>query len=179
MTSFQHHSVLPSFPQSVQAFSFDPSHPSILIMAFPNNSLQIYDVEGRQFPTWGQELCYHLPKRFKHAHDPVLGVTFDPAVVGESPSSPPRYVLFWGSTWVCKMPINEAWGGFNKKRRRESMTHTLAPPDDHPIKMITYFRPNLFVDFMAAGELIVVERPLVDVLSTLPPAYFKHKYGAS
>jgi U3 small nucleolar RNA-associated protein 4 len=46
-------------------------------------------------------------------------------------------------------------------------------------KMITHYRPILFVDYLTAGELVVVERPLVDVLSTLPPAYFKHKYGAS
>ena len=28
-------------------------------------------------------------------------------------------------------------------------------------------------------ELVVVERPLVDILLMLPPAYFKHKYGIS
>lgn len=45
--------------------------------------------------------------------------------------------------------------------------------------MITHYRPILYMDFLDAGELVVVERPLVDVLSELPPAYFKHKYGAS
>jgi U3 small nucleolar RNA-associated protein 4 len=47
------------------------------------------------------------------------------------------------------------------------------------VKMITHYRPILFVDFLGAGELVVVERPLVDVLAGLPPAFFKHKYGAS
>lgn len=46
-------------------------------------------------------------------------------------------------------------------------------------KMVTHYRPILHVDFVASGELVVVERPLVDVLATLPPAYFKPKYGAS
>jgi U3 small nucleolar RNA-associated protein 4 len=37
----------------------------------------------------------------------------------------------------------------------------------------------LFLDFLTNGELVVVERPLIDILSTLPPPYFKPKYGAS
>jgi U3 small nucleolar RNA-associated protein 4 len=47
------------------------------------------------------------------------------------------------------------------------------------IYIITRFRPTLMVDFLGAGELVVVERPLVDVLAGLPPAFFKPKYGAS
>lgn len=45
--------------------------------------------------------------------------------------------------------------------------------------MITHYRPILFLDFLVNGELVVVERPLIDVLSTLPPPFFTPKYGAS
>lgn len=50
---------------------------------------------------------------------------------------------------------------------------------DSNFKVVTHYRPILLVDFLDPGELVVVERPLVDVLATLPPAYFKPKYGAS
>ncbi|KAG5648177.1 hypothetical protein DXG03_006132 [Asterophora parasitica] len=182
LDSIQHHSVLPSFSQPVQALEFDHQRPDVLIMSFPDNSLQIYNVESRQFPAWGKELCSNLPKRFRHAHDPILGITFDPA---ESSGPSPRYALFWGSTWICKLPLSDAVpGGVTKKRRRESMKNTAPPPagDDAAapdFKMVTHYRPILYVDFLADRELVVVERPLVDVLSELPPAYFKHKYGAS
>lgn len=168
--------------------SFDLNRPNVLIMAFPDNSLQIYNVETRQFPAWGKDLSSNLPKRFKLAHDPVLGVAFDPAppqsanVDGGAPPS----ALFWGSTWICRLPLRDSAGGnLNKKRRRESVKLSAPPPapgsDDQPgdFKMVTHYRPILFVDFLAGGELVVVERPLVDVLSGLPPAYFRHKYGAS
>jgi len=46
-------------------------------------------------------------------------------------------------------------------------------------KMITQYRPIGACEFLSREELVVVERPLVDVLATLPPAYFKHKYGSS
>jgi U3 small nucleolar RNA-associated protein 4 len=160
-------------------------------MAFPDNSLQIYDVESRQFPSWGNEFCSNLPKRLTHAHDPILGMAFDPA--GLSTDAHSRHLLLWSSTWICKLPLTSSMGAnTNKKRRRESMKRSAPPPAsssfphalgiDDPtadFKMITHYRPILFVDYLAAGELVVVERPLVDVLSTMPPAYLKHKYGAS
>ncbi|KAG6891409.1 hypothetical protein C0992_007188 [Termitomyces sp. T32_za158] len=175
LDSIQHHSVLPTFAKPTQVLAFDPREPNILIMAFPDNTLQVYNVESRQFPTWGKELCNTLPRRFTHAHDPVLGVAFDAAA--------PRYALFWGSTWICKLSLTgSAPRGLTKKRRRESMkaSSLLSIDDTHrDLKMIAHYRPILYLDSLASGELVVVERPLVDVLSDLPPAYFKHKYGAS
>ncbi|GLB36397.1 putative WD40 repeat-like protein [Lyophyllum shimeji] len=183
LDSIQHHSVLPSFSKPAQVLAFDPKRPDILIMAFPDNSLQIYNVESRQFPAWGKELCSGLPKRFTHAHDPVLGVAFDPAEASPAADATPRYALFWGSTWICKLSMNDsAPGSVTKKRRRESLKLSAEPTADGnsgDFKMVTHYRPILHVDFLAAGELVVVERPLVDVLSDMPPAYFKHKYGAS
>ncbi|KAF9459481.1 WD40-repeat-containing domain protein [Collybia nuda] len=184
LDSLQHHSVLPSFVKPAQFLSFDPAHPSILIMAFPDNTLQFYNVESRQFPPWAKELCDNLPKRFTHAHDPVLGVTFEP-VTSAHPKLNMRHALFWGSTWMCKILLNYSTSGGHTKKRRRETTNTSAlplPPTEEAaaeFKMITHYRPILFVDFLNSGELVVVERPLVDVLSTLPPAYFKQKYGAS
>jgi U3 small nucleolar RNA-associated protein 4 len=43
--------------------------------------------------------------------------------------------------------------------------------------MVTNYRPILALDFLGPGELVLVERPLADVLSKLPPAFFKPKYG--
>ncbi|KAG6837128.1 hypothetical protein H0H93_014434 [Arthromyces matolae] len=180
LDSIQHHSVLPSFSKPLQVLAFDPRQPDILIMAFPDNSVQIYNVETRQFPAWGKEICTNLPKRFSHAHDPVLGVTFD---VTSAEDVGPRYAYFWGSTWICKLSFSDlAPRNQTKKRRRESakLSNAAHGDDAHTdFKMVTHYRPILFVDFIANRQLVVVERPVVDVLSTLPPAYFKHKYGAS
>lgn len=45
-------------------------------------------------------------------------------------------------------------------------------------KLVSRYRPILCADFLANGELLVVERPLVDVLRGLPPAFFKPRYGS-
>ena len=82
----------------------------------------------------------------------------------------------------------------NKKRRRDGKRFApdarvevsleeggggSRPVQQQNFKLVTHYRPVLFVDFIAPAELVVVERPLVDVLAKMPPAYFKPKYGAS
>ncbi|KAJ7431800.1 quinon protein alcohol dehydrogenase-like superfamily [Mycena galericulata] len=180
LDSLQHHCTLPSFHQAAQTICFDPSRPNILILAFPDNSIQLFDVESRQFPSWSKDICDNLPKRFSRAHDHILGVAFDPVAIG---SAAPRYALFWGSTWLCKIKLDEsgARSGPKKRRREGDKSPKIEPTsEDHAnFKMVTHYRPILHLDFLAPGELVVVERPLVDVLATLPPAYFVHKYGAS
>ncbi|TFK76861.1 WD40 repeat-like protein [Pluteus cervinus] len=183
LDSVQHHGTLPSFPQPAQALAFDPSHPGLLAMAFPDNTLHFYDVEKRQSPAWTRDLCSNLPKRLTHAHDTILGISFDPAL--SQPPSPTNqsYVLLWGSTWICKLSLTELTGNNSKKKRRRESTkeHRHFGYGDQTVdfKMITQYRPILAMEFVGARELAIVERPLIDVLATLPPAYFKHKYGAS
>ena len=73
-----------------------------------------------------------------------------------------------------------------KKRRRDALngavTAAVGGDEERPWrdeKLIMQYRPIACCDFLDKDELVVVERPLVDILATLPPAYFKHKYGAS
>ena len=160
-------------------------HPSTLLLAFPDNTIQIYDVETRQFPSWGKVLISSLPKRFTNAHDPILGVAFDPAPSSHSESTKTRFILFWGATWLYKAALDMSVRTTGKKRRRDAMNGTVTAAggdEERPWrdeKLIMQYRPIACCDFLARDELVVVERPLVDILATLPPAYFKYKYGAS
>ncbi|KAI1797668.1 WD40 repeat-like protein [Ganoderma leucocontextum] len=203
LDAIQHHGALPTFPQPVHALSFDPSAPNTLVLGFADNRLEVYDVEARQFPRWARSLVNGVPQRFTHLHDPVLGVTFDPGsrvdggADGERSPLPPKTALFWGATWICKVMLTEriGYGGFEKRRRgKRKAPEANANPNgrvevsveegqqevqQRNFKLVTHYRPLLFVDFVAPGELVVIERPLVDILAKLPPAYFKPKYGAT
>ena len=194
----KHHCVLPTFPRAAQTLVFDPMHPSVLLLAFPDNTIQIFDVETRQFPAWGKELGASLPKRFTYAHDPVLGAAFDPPA-GAALGGRTRYILFWGATWLFKVSLDTSvrTGGRAGKRRRDAVLATPGGPLAMPgagahgphvleedrqwrdYKMVTQYRPIACCAFLSKDELVVVERPLVDILLMLPPAYFKHKYGIS
>lgn len=179
----QHHCILPSFALPVQTFSFDPASTNVLTLVFSDNSIQMYDVEARQFPAWSKDLINNLSQRISHTHDSIIGISYNPAACTSASRS--RYALLWGSTWMCKVNMDGTamnFGSGKKRPRRDSTKRAPPPSGDQPtseFKMITQYRPILFVDFVAPGELVIVERPLVDVLATLPPAYFKQKYGAS
>jgi U3 small nucleolar RNA-associated protein 4 len=193
LDSVQHHSSLPSFPQPAHALAFAPNLPSLLLLGFANNTLELYDVEARQFPSWSRALCSALPKRFTHLHDAILGVTLAPAdpekhVDKESSIGQDVLALFWGATWLCKVQFAApvGWGGFEKKRRRRRSggadRSTASVRDRDAIdnfKLVTQYRQILLADFISPGELVVVERPLTDVLLNLPPAYYRPKYGVS
>lgn len=163
-------------PQPVHALAFLPAS-SALVLALADHSLHVYDAEARQFPAWARELSTSLPKRFTGLHDAVLGVAIPPAA---STSAAERTLLLWGSTWICKVRLDVpvGHGGFTKKRRRGRDARKDVKTEEN-FKLVTQYRPILLVDFIGSGEMVVVERPLVDVLSVLPPAYFRPKYGRS
>ena len=199
LDSLQYHCVLPTFPHAVQALSFDPSDHGTLVIGLANNAIHVFNVESRTFPDWSITLCSNLPKRFTHLHDPILGLTFNPTPSKDGS----RKALFWGFTWMCSVKLDSpaGWGGFSKKRRREHKAIQNGASQPHVnisrakanvsaedqksqtqpknFTVLTYYRPLLFVDFLDCGEMIVVERPLVDVMSSMPPAFFKPKYGSS
>ncbi|TFK23110.1 U3 small nucleolar RNA-associated protein 4 [Coprinopsis marcescibilis] len=234
LDSVAYHTTLPSFPLPIQHLAFasgtDSSSlgsgvkltSSVLLLTFPNNSVQVYDVEQRQFPAWGKDLASVVERsRLAGMHDAVLGASF-----GSNPDTTDRFILFWSATWLAKISLDalgtvglhpsssssSALGlskGSSRKRRRGKDVPSTPNPKAHNapasnvegekgakvgatdagadeddgigniVKIISTYRPMLCAELLGPSELIVVERPLVDVLATLPPAYFKHRYGRS
>jgi U3 small nucleolar RNA-associated protein 4 len=178
LDSLMHNCVLPSFSLPPSVLTFDPSSPGLLVLAFPNNTLQFFNVETRRFPSWSKDLSNSLLQRLTTLHETILGITFSPTAGG-------NYALIWGSTWLCKVFISESAGIDEVRRNKRRQSSEMSPiPDkqadrEQELKILTHYRPVLAVDFIGDSELVVVERPLVDVLASLPPAYFKHKYGRS
>jgi len=128
-----------------------------------------------------------------------MGIAFHPAGTWSSISAPSaRTVLLWGASWICKFRIGndvKAQRAPRKRRRGqedgEEADHELeAVPsglDDGEedegkgtemgLKVWTKYRNMLAVDFLDSKEMVIIERPFMDIMSTLPPAYFNFKYG--
>ncbi|KAF8527947.1 WD40 repeat-like protein [Hysterangium stoloniferum] len=192
--SVQHHCVLPSFPYSIAAMAFDPLSPSTLIIGLANNTLQVFDVETRQFPQWSQMSADNTHSTLRHLHDPLLGMTFDYRDAETVDAEAEREVLLWSSSWMYKAKLGVSTrpvGTLSKKRRRDSRRlsqsaaaegelddHAPEAENDTDNRIITRYRPVLLAEYIGPKELVVVERPLMELLSTLPPAYFKPRYGS-
>jgi len=190
LDSIQYHTTLPSLPLPPSVLVFIPNNPQILLAVLPNNTIHLFHVEHGEVPSWGREFNSRLPKQFLSAPDPVIGVAFEPipppsdnemtGIVSHTPSTRPKEAIFYGSSWLCKLELD--WGGNHtgrsRKRPRQTGLVTVGEMgSERKLRMVTYYRPILALDFFGPGELILVERPLVEVLSKLPPAFFKPKYG--
>lgn len=108
-----------------------------------------------------------------------------------------RTVMLWGASWVCKFRIGENIKpvNFSRKRRRDEAGSEEKEPEAVPSDLVgeqaddvegdeelglivwTKYKNLMGVGFLNARELVVVERPLLDVLAGQPPAYYKSKYG--
>lgn len=150
-----------------------------------------------------------VPLRVRGLHDPILGVAFDYAGGGRGGALKPVFWgatwLCRVHLDAGRVESRRDGGDFEKKRRRwggKSLASRPVPKgltsgmnaialgergaggdvqvgSQENFKLVTTYRPILFVDFVGEKEVVVVERPLVDVLARLPPAFFKPKYGAT
>ncbi|KAH7911229.1 WD40 repeat-like protein [Hygrophoropsis aurantiaca] len=184
LDSIQFHTTLPSLPLPANVLAFMPESPQILLTTLPNNSLHVFDVEQSEVPAWGKRVSATLPAHFTTTSDPILGVAFEPPSAGgaQNVHTSSNEAIFWGSTWLCRLKLGAAYNKSAAKRPWKS--GGLPPPDpqlpsEKNVRIFTNFRPILALDFFGPAELVVVERPLVDVLSKLPPAFFKTKYGST
>ncbi|KAG9056209.1 U3 small nucleolar RNA-associated protein [Serendipita sp. 407] len=112
-------------------------------------------------------------------------------------------VVVWGANWTCRFrvhPVMTSTGGEKRRREEEeegaeeeqraedemeseeelggaAVKEDGKKPSTAQFQLVDRYRNLLGVQFLNAEELVIIERPLLDVLSTLPPAYFKAKYG--
>jgi U3 small nucleolar RNA-associated protein 4 len=172
----------------------------------PDNSIHIFDVESKLFPQWQRRLSQTVSRKMGAQRDTILGVAFAPQSQNRMKTSTRGFesVIAWGANWICRFRIYPSGNnlGPSSKRRRDddddgngSEDDDLADEDtareeedlEDGIKPIGYktlhlnvftrFRNLLGVQFLNSEEMVVVEKPLLDVLSKLPPAYFKARYG--
>ncbi|KAF8710930.1 WD40 repeat-like protein, partial [Rhizoctonia solani] len=179
LDSAKHTTTLPRTLLSPSALSFDTHSPHVLALGYPNNEIQLFDAEAQMFyPA--------LPDKVSHLQDPILGIVFPPTL---TPNERKMYV--WSAGWLARYDIPTPSSSTLTKQPAPpsapesstelSLKRKRAGEVDESFAIVTKFRPVVLADFCmdGAGEMVVVERPLVDLLSTLPPAYLKPKYGAN
>jgi len=107
-----------------------------------------------------------------------------------------KNVILWGRGWLCKVDLmnsghvsGEVGPGRKRKQSFGPSSHASGIIHHHsgggnveraegPSMVITKYRDIMLVDSLGPKELIVVERPAVDILQNLRPAYYRPKYGS-
>ncbi|KAG8984839.1 U3 small nucleolar RNA-associated protein [Tulasnella sp. 427] len=177
LDSLQHHCTLPSFEHRIRDMKFHPDLPQVLVFAQVNNSIQLFDVESRTFPKWAKNATANLSEKFKGLKPGVEGLLF----VKDSSSGSRHQLLAWGWNWICKIKLEgvSAKGGKNKKSRSGWVPKEELDAEREAFNVFTGYRNMLGVASLGENEIVVVERPAIDLLVVdgLPPPFYKHKFG--
>ncbi|CED84141.1 WD40 repeat protein [Phaffia rhodozyma] len=190
LDTLQLHAHLPTFPghpPAAIAFLPNPITPntSVLCLALPSgNQLHVYDVEKRRFPS---EFNIPSPAALRNMHDPVLGLSIDPN--GTFADRKEGLVLMWGATWTCRVQLSNGQQKQPRKKAKRNQNgdekEAIAIPDadqsaaeankaqQRMYKLGEIYRPVIGLDYIGPSELVVVERPRLDLVKNLPPSYFK------
>jgi U3 small nucleolar RNA-associated protein 4 len=188
LDTLQLHSHLPTFPHhppSALAFLPNPNSltTSLLLIAVPSgNQLHVYDIDKRRFPP---HLNTPVPAEVRSLTDPVLGIAADASTASGTGS-----VLMWAGTWVCRVRLGGGGANSRKAIKKRKMAGLAvegggAEQSSGPkaMEMARFalskdYRSLLGVQFVGEKELVLVERPWLDLVGTLPASYFKGgKYG--
>lgn len=188
------------------------------MLAFPDNSIQVFDVESREFPAWARAVNEQLPYPLSRLQDPIAGIAFILDDITDSIEASSargsrrsislasdrrnsRNVILWARGWLCKVDLmgdaalnlsGPTLGGIRKRKQPfgppsdTSKDRTLAAQagaekdffDQRQAQVVTRYRDIMLVDFFGPKEMIIVERPAVDILQNLRPAFYKPKYGS-
>ncbi|KAF9229647.1 WD40 repeat-like protein [Gyrodon lividus] len=173
---------------------YDVEHSEVPIWAHDLNSRIPKQLFGTPDPVVGvtfEPATPPPPRPLVNGDVEMTDVSQNPLPLLPTSLASQKEAVFWGSSWLCKLKLD--WLGKYtepRKRRKSEVKHQqqhqgFAPRPDlqnsayeaRNLRMVTHYRPILALDFLGPGEMMLVERPLVDVLSKLPPAFFKPKYG--
>ncbi|KAF1329471.1 hypothetical protein FI667_g5759, partial [Globisporangium splendens] len=184
LDSMQFYTHLPRPSEMHTNMGFNPSG-STLVVTLVSNSFVCYDVEKKGLSEWYRQNHEQFPKALVDGRN-VKGMAFDPAhpdfLYLYSQSS--LYQINMGKQDAAKSPSPV------KKTRRRAMSmgtesdgnsknteDELVELENGFCRVVNRYRPLSFVDFLDENELLIVETPWLKVLSRLPGALHRHKYG--
>ncbi|XP_068115701.1 U3 small nucleolar RNA-associated protein 4 homolog isoform X2 [Hyperolius riggenbachi] len=152
-------------------------HPSTnnLVIAHADQHVVEFDIAHKQYTDWSRKVLQHgLHRDWLERDTPITGISFNP--------SRPEHILLHDNYMFCvldksqPLPDDNTFLLANQKalkhlsvRARRSRTHAF--------KITRKYQPLLFMDLLENGELVLVERPISDILAQLPPPIKQKKFG--
>jgi U3 small nucleolar RNA-associated protein 4 len=145
---------------------------SRVVVATAANQVATYDVPSGQPSEWTRLYSGALPPRLLALPGPIAGLAANPAA--------PADVLLFSPEAVCHVDFGRAPGGEpgGGKRRAGRERGARAPtPAGRNCRALYCADPVLHVQYLGAGEVLVVERAWAEVWRGLPPPLHRHRYG--
>lgn len=170
-----YHATLPQLPARMTCMRFVPSlkMSNALVCVTAENRFYIFDVETARLTDWSRENHAATPSCLTNFPLHVMGITFNPAK--------PLSFMIYGSSFLCNVSLDKLPAGGDasaaaaaqeKKKRRRS-----GGRESEWCTMLDKYGPVLCAEYLTEGNLMVAERPWIQVMAQLGGAFYTKRYG--
>jgi len=157
-----------------------------LVVGCSNNSFYIFDVQRKRMSDWslatGFPMCRSLPRELTHRPECMERLAFDP-------SSPNKFLMA-GNGFFCVVDLDRPVPNHSdiyppnhvkaKRFKQEGYDKVQKMDQKKGMSNMTIclrYGGMLFLDFVGANEMVVVEQPWLSVVNSLPDALERKLYG--
>ncbi|EPX71108.1 U3 snoRNP protein Utp4 [Schizosaccharomyces octosporus yFS286] len=183
---------LPRVNSFVRAMAFRSDIPGRLAVVTAGNQVFEFDVQSRKLTEWSKTNSNNMPKPFAHLLDKPFGAFFDI-------QNPSRFWI-WSANYVSffdlslNLPTNRnaekrkmegTVDGTSSTKQRSSVQNatslsTFGTGASRSFWITHKYRPMLLVGLVGSTELLVIERPIADILMStdVPGTFYEHRFGA-
>ncbi|XP_044125682.1 U3 small nucleolar RNA-associated protein 4 homolog [Bufo gargarizans] len=165
---------------SVPQYSCTPAairiHPSTnnLVIAYPDQQVGSFSIAQKQYTDWSRKVMQRgLHRDWVERDTPITGIAFNPAR--------PEHILLHDNYMFCvldkSLPLPDDKTPLVNQNSLKQLSESARRSHAHAFKITKRFQPLLFMDLLDDGDLVLVERPLGDILPQLPPPMKQKKFG--
>ncbi|ERN18592.1 U3 small nucleolar RNA-associated protein 4 homolog isoform X1 [Amborella trichopoda] len=177
---------------SVTSAGFPPNNSNVLIVTTSSNHVYVLDVDARQLGEWSKRHTFSLPRRFQEFPGEVIGLSFPS-------SSKSTSVMVYSARAMCLIdfgaPVNGEEEGLPNgstkkfesfygngtakltklKRASFSACHRNRGKENFAFK--SFVDPVHFVGYVSEGNVLVIDKPWLEVVQTFEAPVHRHIYG--
>ncbi|KAI8898761.1 WD40-repeat-containing domain protein [Globomyces pollinis-pini] len=140
--------VLPTFSYPHTSITFEPATTNVAVTT-SDNLIYIVDVSINRLTPWSAKNSHRLPKKFVNRRETISGIVFP---------KKEDHMLVWGMNYTYVIDLTK------------DIDETTEWKLNHRFQ-------SLMACTSVESEIVVVERPVLQILSELPDAFKKRKYG--
>ncbi|XP_062860851.1 U3 small nucleolar RNA-associated protein 4 homolog [Trichomycterus rosablanca] len=167
------HCTLPVYNSGVSAMAIHPTTNN-LFMVHADHQLFEYSIEEKQYTDWSRLVQRNgLHYLWLERDTPVTNVTFS--------TKNPAHIILHDMYMFClidkTLPLPDNRSQFFNQLTLRSLPEKDRPSQSHAFKTCKAYKELLFAGLMDDQSLVVVERPLMDIIAELPPPVRQKKFA--
>lgn len=164
---------VPKYSSPPTAISIHPTTNN-LVIAHADQQVLEFSIAQKQYTDWSRKVLQHgLHRDWLERDTPITGITFNP--------SRPEHILMHDNYMFCvldkSLPLPDDKTPLVNQKSLKQLSESARRSHAHAFKITKRFQPLLFMDLLDDGELVLVERPLIDILTRLPPPMKQKKFA--